>query len=1416
MIFREQDFSQEEFRSVALLIERRSDDNCGRTPDGKFGPKNDCQDGNGGPTAVAEKPKASKQKAAEAKEPLSWTPAKGVPDAFATVQSSPPVSRAADGTIKSETFDRSTISSFAGREYVSPVACGRHLAAMTAATRGRPIDSKKPLSDDEFEFMAASMTQQAQAAMDRGHTPAFYSPEERKKQIEQYATLHPVMRGGVTASGFKIGTGEPGESIHPSAEFLFRAVQALTSPQASPFPNMQRADQVLTNFFTNPDVDDAKLHKASVGGNVSSVTKGSLERLQAIIDKVGLEEAARIFSEPPMRAGDLEKFFRDRVGIEGFSAGGYSVDEVVPIFSIFGPKVGPFFANNTGDYDALTADVWFTRTWGRLTGELVSETKPDLAKSHAKDLKTLLKYSSEEDFRGLDRASLEADVANMAKTGDIPESVATWALQRSKRYSKEGFNKGVKGVRDKANARLSIAILKNLASTLDEPETTTRRSSMIKVMQEVSARIGQPVAYVQDLLWQDEQDVWGAAGARTATDIGEPSLFSTGIERLVRDPDSRPAVAENKKPSRKKGKTSKRSLVGESQEEFDGIGDIEQLLFEDELQDVTAEEFAEAFADFFSDRDEDAESRSADCGRTPDGKFGNDNKCQDDGGATTSSDPLRSGGKSEKSFDVKSDPPFPGAEKLASFTAAAGEQVADRLDGLAMNVGEAVKIVGADRDGNSVYVRPAVEFAGDGDNAVLIRARRDVAGVKDGIEATSVLMNVGPKDRPEIVLKHHLIDVTDAVKSDATRRHVAAREFFKSMADSVKAARAGGVSKVVLNAAGRAGGSTFKGYTIWPRMGFDAPLPFNLKQKLPEGLSHAKTLLDLHTTREGARWWRDNGTDIDVVLDLANHGSPQNQAFDAFVRKLLKESREMPLGSGDEWLSPEDLIKLDELWDELDEKGLFDEYDSDAADFSILDGGKKDESRSRDCGQDDAGRFNSGNKCASDGDYRGSHKAPKNDGYAVAADDLTGLYPDDVYSSDSARLYGHGDPSLDRESARIVQSLKGKPDETVRIYRAVPADADDVINPGDWVTINESYAKQHGESTLGGDYKVASMLAPARHIFNDGNGIHEWGYDPRPKKEGRAFCPTGEGGGIDNSCSSVASTKTPRENKPRDRKSHPDELRKVVALSKSNATRKEIQDAIEDAIVGKSGWFGGYTPGPVLPSELCKALGVPIDNLNDIDDLMASSWGHERVAIASLITQLSATNEINPRILKDARIRIDTMKTVSEQTGDSWSSFLGVAGAYVPSTDVIHYIAGSGDSDHDVNMRLYESKFTSTPEDAHVIVHEIAHRDHYREIEKRTGLRRPKNGSVEEQAQYFSETQEAVYDSLTDETLSDPAWKQRFLQKAGQISFYATTDPFELVAEYTTAVRLGHKENDPDLDRFCKAMYAPVPRRVKA
>ena len=166
-------------------------------------------------------------------------------------------------------------------------------------------------------------------------------------------------------------------------------------------------------------------------------------------------------------------------------------------------------------------------------------------------------------------------------------------------------------------------------------------------------------------------------------------------------------------------------------------------------------------------------------------------------------------------------------------------------------------------------------------------------------------------------------------------------------------------------------------------------------------------------------------------------------------------------------------------------------------------------------------------------DYKGTHTAPNKEDAPLH--DLTNTYPDDIYSDKGVLYYGDGSP-FDGESISIIRSAKGKPNLSVKIFRAVP-DANKetnkkikynklyaklgrdknkfiehlekeitqleskrenkiTINSGDWVTINRQYAVLHGAASLDGNYKILSKTVRAKELFTDGNSIHEWGYDP--------------------------------------------------------------------------------------------------------------------------------------------------------------------------------------------------------------------------------------------------------------------------------------------------------------------------------
>ena len=51
------------------------------------------------------------------------------------------------------------------------------------------------------------------------------------------------------------------------------------------------------------------------------------------------------------------------------------------------------------------------------------------------------------------------------------------------------------------------------------------------------------------------------------------------------------------------------------------------------------------------------------------------------------------------------------------------------------------------------------------------------------------------------------------------------------------------------------------------------------------------------------------------------------------------------------------------------------------------------------------------------------------------------------------------------------------------------------LNNGDWITFSKKYAQVHGDSNLGGDYRIIEQKVSPNEVWWDGNDIREWGYD---------------------------------------------------------------------------------------------------------------------------------------------------------------------------------------------------------------------------------------------------------------------------------------------------------------------------------
>jgi hypothetical protein len=255
-------------------------------------------------------------------------------------------------------------------------------------------------------------------------------------------------------------------------------------------------------------------------------------------------------------------------------------------------------------------------------------------------------------------------------------------------------------------------------------------------------------------------------------------------------------------------------------------------------------------------------------------------------------------------------------------------------------------------------------------------------------------------------------------------------------------------------------------------------------------------------------------------------------------------------------------------------------------------------------------------------EYRGSHEAPGPENGAPMHD-TKNIYPEDFYSHNGFRYYSDLGNDYDREAHNKVVSVKNKPDQMVWVHRAVPmavyktalkfeTPLNHLIKRGDWVTQSKQYAKDHGEAWLKNDYKVVGKRVPAKHLYTEGNSIHEWGYYPDQNKA--------RGGSIKEPKSTVPAYKLFRVDK-----NHPGKLFPLFVDAKTPVEKDKWVKAKAGEMAGEKvkskigplayrpGWHAGDLPiathiGEKSDSKLNKPDRRPhnqvwaeIDMANDVD-----------------------------------------------------------------------------------------------------------------------------------------------------------------------------------------------------------------------
>lgn len=302
----------------------------------------------------------------------------------------------------------------------------------------------------------------------------------------------------------------PELTTDPNAKFAFTAIMSITSNGASVPENS------INTFEIYEEYRDTKIFPDFGVGKEAQAMKSSFALLNRLIKLEGID-AVREFMDKDVTVKVLKDEF-------GLSVSGELMGTKLKGSAILGPKIGGgFFQNLNGNFDPLTMDRWFMRTWGRLTGTLMADAERKLPVQLAKFREVALS----EDYR----SKLKADGINRNQLSRDDEYAKSYAIQVQSAYANGGF-------KDKNSINKASNTFKNSQSEKQAPQNGKEReyirSVMMLALDKVNRTSGSdPVnmGALQAIVWYPEKDLYKQLGVGNAK--SEPTDYETEFQKIV-------------------------------------------------------------------------------------------------------------------------------------------------------------------------------------------------------------------------------------------------------------------------------------------------------------------------------------------------------------------------------------------------------------------------------------------------------------------------------------------------------------------------------------------------------------------------------------------------------------------------------------------------------------------------------------------------------------------------------------------------------------------------------------------------------------------------------------------------------------------------------------------------------------------
>ena len=353
------------------------------------------------------------------------------------------------------------------------------------ANDGKALDEE---TDENKEILSDLIAHEGLAALEQNGNAGEWYQEK--------------VRNAVAIAGLSF----PEINARDSDKMAFISIVAVTSNGASVVENSD-VTFPLYEYFR----DNGKFKVFGQGKESPSMEK-SFRVLNEIIDTVGIDGLTE-FMRSEFTVGEMSRM--------GFKVNGEAVDVDVYGSAMLGPKIGQGFLQNLdGNFDPLTMDRWFMRTWGRLTGTMMRESDLKLGDEVVKFRKVALANRNKIKELGY--------TPDQIKTDD--EALKEFALKVYGQFSSGGFV-------DKSTINNASRSLKNAIEPREAPQNSSERKWIREVFSEalrkVNDNLDQPIntGALQALIWYPEKDLYKKLGVSNKR--SEPTDYQTEFTRIA-------------------------------------------------------------------------------------------------------------------------------------------------------------------------------------------------------------------------------------------------------------------------------------------------------------------------------------------------------------------------------------------------------------------------------------------------------------------------------------------------------------------------------------------------------------------------------------------------------------------------------------------------------------------------------------------------------------------------------------------------------------------------------------------------------------------------------------------------------------------------------------------------------------------